>query len=337
MNKLHTFLLPIAVGSFGLLWTPLSENSIISYGIIAFAIIAGIIGLHSAVKQLEENRTSQQEMVKVMGEIVQKSMEEAVTLQQKQTGILEESNGTVVNEIKQISIAIVEQMEKRATSLIGSITDEHEKLVKAITLLEEKMDEGNKILENVSLLMIRELKTVVQQTEEIVSIQSTMPNELSTLQDEISRNQQDALESSRNIEQHLETLSDLQSIVQTHLETSSNTHKQVVSKITDEFTTLGANLDSTTSTLINQLIEYNNRVHNQLNIASTMLEKLENQQMELGNINEKSAENVNAQLNELRNLNKSLVAGIAQIADSKSAERQQLLKIQKDLMKKFSG
>lgn len=335
MDKLHIFLLPIALGGFGLLWTPLNENSIMSYGITAFVVIVGIVGLHSAVKQLESNLASQQEMLKVMGEIVQRSMEEVASTQQKQTDIFEESNGTVVNEMKQISIAIVNQIEKTASDLIGNLTDEQTKMVKAISSLEEKMDEGNKILENVSVLMIQELRTVAHQTEEIVSIQNTLPNELSMLQDVISGNQQDALDTSRNIEEHLEKLTDLQSIVQTHLETSSDTHEQVVSKITEEFSVLSANLESTTSTIIKQLIDYNNRVHDQLNMASTMLEKLDHQQAELGNLNEHSAATVNSQLKELRSLNTSLLAGIAQIADSKSAERQQLLKIQKELIKKF--
>lgn len=337
MNKLHTYLLPIAVGSFGLLLTPIGENQAISYCIIAFAVIVGIVGLHSLVKQQELAQASQQEMLKVLEKVLKDSNEEVANKLQKQIETIDAGTGSIVEEIKQIPIAIVGQIGNTESKLIEHILEEHEKMKTVITSLDDKVDEGNKILENVSVLTIQELRSIVQLTGEIVAVQNTMPNEISMLQSEISRNQIDVLESSRNIEVHLEKLADLQEIVQTHLETSSITHEQVVSKISEEFTAISTNMNYSASTILEQLFDYNNKVQSQLNIASTMLESLEQQQGELNKLNEQSTTTVNAQLKELRSLNKSLVAGISQIADSKSAEREQLLKIQKDLIKKYSS
>ena len=207
----------------------------------------------------------------------------------------------------------------------------------AFSQLEEKIEEGNKVLENVSILMIQELKNIVQITDELVSIQNTMPNELSMLQDAITTNQQDALDTARNLEMHLEKLADLQDIIQSHFETSTLTHEHVVAKIADEFGVVSTNLDVSIANMLAQMEKYNEKVYAQMNNASTMVEKVEQLQTELGKLSEQSTISLSKQLTELKNMNKALLEGISQIADSKSVERQQLLKIQKKLVESFSS
>ncbi|AVK85900.1 hypothetical protein C3943_21580 [Lysinibacillus sp. B2A1] len=337
MNKLHTYLLPVAAGSVGLLWTPLSNNAAITYGILAFAVIVGIVGLHSLTKQREMTNASLQQGLKVMEDAVKVSNNEITNKLQQQLETYKEGNIALNQQLKQefaqLQITIVGQMEKTEQTVSKQQSD----MKQAFSQLEEKIEEGNKVLENVSILMIQELKNIVQITDELVSIQNTMPNELSMLQDAITTNQQDALDTARNLEMHLEKLADLQDIIQSHFETSTLTHEHVVAKIADEFGVVSTNLDVSIANMLAQVEKYNEKVYAQMNNASTMVEKVEQLQTELGKLSEQSTISLSKQLTELKNMNKALLEGISQIADSKSVERQQLLKIQKKLVESFSS
>lgn len=341
MNKLHTYILPVAAGSICLLWTPLCKNEAIAYSVIAFAIIVGIFGLHSLAKQREMNNFSLQQFFKVMEDTVKVSNNE-ITIEMKQQFAAYKEENVALNqqlkqELAQFMTTIVGQLEKTEETIAINLTKQQSDIKQASNLVEGKIEEGNKVLENVSILMIQELKNIVQITDELVSIQNTMPNEFSTLQDAITNNQQEALEIAHSIELQLEKIADLEDNIQSHLEMNSLSHEQVVSKITDEFAIVSKNLDVSREKMLTQIEKYNEKVHAQLNNASTMVEKVEQLQTELGKLSEQSTTSLNKQLTELKNMNKALLEGISQLADSKSIERQHLLKIQKDLVEKFSS
>ena len=141
----------------------------------------------------------------------------------------------------------------------------------------------------------------------------------------------------KNSAAYLEKLADLQDIIQSHFETSTLTHEHVVAKIADEFGVVSTNLDVSIANMLAQMEKYNEKVYAQMNNASTMVEKVEQLQTELGKLSEQSTISLSKQLTELKNMNKALLEGISQIADSKSVERQQLLKIQKKLVESFSS
>lgn len=350
MNKLHTYLLPISLGSISLLLTPLNEQAAVSYPALAVAVVLGVIGLHSLAKQKEISETALQQALKVLEEATKaSSTENAKNLQhqketieagngtlQKQLETTKENNDNVQQQFTQLSAVIIHQLEKMEQAFVTATVNEQTELKQAIQKLQEKVGDGNAVVENVSILMIQEQKNTAQLLEELNSMQAVMPNELSMLQDSITANQQDIFDTTRTVEIHLEKLAGIEEIVQGYLEASATTHEQVVDKITDEFTAISTKLDVSADQLFKQFTASNEQTNKQISTATHLIEKTDQLQIELAKANEQATSTVTKQLNELKGLNKSLLQGIGQIADSKSTERQQLLKIQKELIKEYS-
>lgn len=350
MNKLHMYLLPLSVGSLGVLFTPLHEQAAVSYTALVVAVVLGIVGLHSLAKEKQAQQEVLQHGLKALEETTKTSAIDYTSILKQQQGALDLTNQALQQQLdvaktnnefmqqqfEQLTTTLVAQVEKMESALVTAATTETTHVKQSVQSLQEKVEDGNAIVENVAILMIQEQKTTVQLLEELTALQSALPNDLAMLQDMITANQQDALDATRNVEMHLEKLADLQEIVQAHLETSATTHEQVVGKITEEFTKITTKVDTSTNQLFNELATHNKQAQEQVNMATKLIEKTDQLQVELTKANEKAAATVTKQLTELKGLNKTLVQGIGQIADSKSAERQQLLKIQKELIKEYS-
>lgn len=343
MNKVSTYALPLAVGSVGLLFTPLAEQDVFSYLFVALAIIFGIVGLQSLHNEKQTEAKQLAELIKQANDAQQASL--------KQFEALHTSNSELETAITSIATLIEQQSEstkgetaKQFNELTTSLETQHKQLTEAFTqatndsstAIEHKLDDGNALVENVSLLMIQELKAVVQLLDEANRMQAELPNELTMLQDRITDNQKEVLESVRDLERHVEKLDDLQQTIEQHLDHSSQSHEQVVEQIVKQFEGVSATVEQRSTQVYTQLTEIAKQSQEQVAEMNSLLTTLEQLQKAVDESHAQAGKTVTQQLNEIKGLNKTFVQGIGQLADSKSAERQHLLKIQKDLIGKFS-
>lgn len=317
MKNLHTYMLPVAAGAFALMLSPIAETAAVGYSLIAIIVITGIIGLQSLAKTSETSKVEQQNIVKALEKLEAQSVDS-------------------VKETKQQTAALLEVLAGVGGSL-GNLqtllTSGQENSAKQMMALEEKVDEGNKVIESVSILAIKEIQAIVQFTEELISIQNMMPNELSALQDAITQNQQDLVNHTRNIEDYM---NDLKNVTESHYEQSVTTHESVVEKIREEFDKVSTMVNQETSLLVQQASTSNEHAQKQLNNATDLLANSKNLNSELEKMNKLNNDTVNNQLKELRDISSALLQGIAQLTNSQSVERKQLLAIQKNLINKYA-
>lgn len=353
MNKLHTYMLPIATGAFALMLSPLAETTAIAYSLIAIIVITGIIGLQALAKNNEAANVNDRQIARRL-ESLNDQIENLVQASTKHTEMLKvQSNEqaklaqnteqyiiTLVNAADQQSSNLIEQTKQQTIVLSDNLqtVQSHlevlqQNVTKQIVATEDKVDEGNKVIENVSVLMVKELQRINQNIEELVSMQNTLPIVLDNLQDAITRNQEQLVDDTRNLETQLEALKDLTS---THYEQSSLSHNEVVEKIAQEFTGLSNTVQQETTLLIEQANKTAQDASTQLAKAIEVVANIEKINVELKKYNTTNNDKVDKQLTQLCDISATLLQGIAQLTSSQSAERKQLLSIQKKLISKYA-
>lgn len=353
MNKLHTYMLPIAAGAFALMLSPLAETTAVAYSLIAIIVITGIVGLQALAKNNEATNKNNEQVLQCL-EQVQSQIESLVHASNKQAQLTEQQSAeqlTFAKDMKQHYTTLVEATTEQAISVIEqtkqqtvTLSDNLQKVQSHIDTLqqtmtnhlvatEDKVDEGNKVLESVSVLMVKELQTINHNIDGLVSLQSTLPNELNNLQDVISRNQEQLIDGTRDLELQLESLKD---ITTTHYEQTVSSHQEVIHKISEEFTSLSNAVQQETMLLIEQANSITKVAEDQLMKATGAVQNIENIGKELKKVNATNNDKVDKQLAQLIDISSSLLQGIAQLTNSQSAERKQLLTIQKKLISKYS-
>lgn len=353
MNKLHTYMLPIAAGSFALMLSPLAEITTVAYSLIFIIIITGIIGLQTLAKNNEAVNKKNEKIVQNL-EQLQSQIENLVQDSSKQIQLTEQQTAeqlifakdikqhykTLVEATTEQTASMIEQTKQQTLTLNDSLHKIHasidmlqKAMINHLAVTADKIDEGNTIIENVSILMVKELQTINHNMDGLVSLQSMLPNELNYLQDVISRNQEQLIDGTRELESQLESLKD---IATTHSEQVATSHQELIYKVSEEFTSLSKALQQETMSLIKQANNTTKIVETHLIKTIESIQNIDIIGEELQKINVTNNDKVDQQLVQLIDISSALLQGIAQLTNSQSAERKQLLAIQKKLISKYS-
>lgn len=306
MNKLHVLLLPLSIAFLLMLFTPLGQIDKLNYLFIIVGIL--LLGASLYIWSTEKEKESQR-IIKLLSTINESQYDDDNILRkiaEFKTEISEElENHKKTNtELNQIKISKIEEILKMRESFEDYFSDSKDNIY-------EICNNSNEIVTFVNNIQ-DEIKEIHSNFEEILKF----PDNMLEHTDEIK-----------------ESLRDFPEKLQENMETLNSNHLTGLQKQLDVFVDV--------STIIKEQIDINQKINESFVNYSEELIKTISESQDLNdhiNENNQQSQKTNGQLLvEIKNMQESLIKAISELADSKSKERQYLLKIQSNLLDKYGN
>lgn len=349
MKNIHIYALPIAVGLLGLLASPLSDLTGVVYGLIFVSVVLGIIGIRSIVQSNTAQAHHSQETLHQQLETLVVSnhqlIEEEKTLRTEMKSSFENLTYSIGEKVHQELQTLVvsnhelaeeakifhDTMNVSLSRLHELLADTQETIKKGQTQFssqllefEEKIEDGQVIVKNLGQLVIEKITDALQEsTDELIEGFDTLEETITKQQDDLGDTLREGFnEIDNQLEESRQTVGDIAEDMQKNIAAGMDHSTQVIRERTDVFLSKTAQLDDLMKEQLAQILNLFQEVER---ISKIIKEQ-----------NSHHNQVVATQIGQLAEISPALVEGISQLTDSKSPERKHLLKIQKNLIKKFT-
>ncbi len=374
MKNVHIYALPIAVGLLGLLVSPLADVTGVAYGLVVTSIIAGILGLRSITQSnvtrtqqwqetlhqelgtvvssnqrvMEEEKTSRLELENTLSKIqsVLEEMHETTKMGQAHVSsqlmeieekledgqVMMSSLGKLaIEQMTEVIQSVAEELNEKSHSLEDSLskiqnvfeeiyettktgqTDVSEQLME----IGEKLTDSQVIVSTLGKLMIEAVQSA---TEGLDTLENTLTNQQVDLAEEL-RERFEGVD--QQLEKQTEQAEAMAENIQQTITSGMEESAQVITSQTDKFLSHTKEINEFTKEQFNKIVQ--------------LFEEVEKLSQAVKLQNDQQNRVVTAQLGQLAEISPALVEGISQLTDSKSPERKHLLKIQKNMIEKFTN
>lgn len=374
MKNIYIYALPIAVGLLGLLVSPLADVTGVAYGLVVTSIIAGILGLRSITQSnvtrtqqwqetlhqelgtvvssnqrvMEEEKTSRLELENTLSKIqsVLEEMHETTRMGQAHVSsqlmeieekledgqVMMSSLGKLaIEQMTEVIQSVAEELNEKSHSLEDSLskiqnvfeeiyettktgqTDVSEQLME----IGEKLTDSQVIVSTLGKLMIEAVQSA---TEGLDTLENTLTNQQVDLAEEL-RERFEGVD--QQLEKQTEQAEAMAENIQQTITSGMEESAQVITSQTDKFLSHTKEINEFTKEQFNKIVQ--------------LFEEVEKLSQAVKLQNDQQNRVVTAQLGQLAEISPALVEGISQLTDSKSPERKHLLKIQKNMIEKFTN
>ncbi len=374
MKNIYIYALPIAVGLLGLLVSPLADVTGVAYGLVVTSIIAGILGLRSITQSnvtrtqqwqetlhqelgtvvssnqrvMEEEKTSRLELENTLSKIqsVLEEMHETTKMGQAHVSsqlmeieekledgqVMMSSLGKLaIEQMTEVIQSVAEELNEKSHSLEDSLskiqnvfeeiyettktgqTDVSEQLME----IGEKLTDSQVIVSTLGKLMIEAVQSA---TEGLDTLENTLTNQQVDLAEEL-RERFEGVD--QQLEKQTEQAEAMAENIQQTITSGMEESAQVITSQTDKFLSHTKEINEFTKEQFNKIVQ--------------LFEEVEKLSQAVKLQNDQQNRVVTAQLGQLAEISPALVEGISQLTDSKSPERKHLLKIQKNMIEKFTN
>lgn len=326
MKHLHTIMLPIGIGLFALLWTPLAQQTGSAYGVVAAGIICLIVALMSRAK----NQQQQQQM---MLQLLEETKNSTATVE----AITRLHDAT--NTVQAILTTHQEQMTTTFPKLINQLKDTHEitanihgkvqqrnedtTLVDKLALLDEKIAEANAAREMLMTALINDTRALTEEVQNGV-------DDLRQTNVQLEKTVYDGVEDLRR------AADDLRDTVETKVDEKVEADQDAVEKLEAAFSNIQEALDQTAHTFKDSMEAQGLALSKQASQLQPIIEATNMTTAQLQVFVADFETKLTAQIQQLTMASTQLKEVTTELADSKSTERKQLLNVQKKLLETYS-
>lgn len=317
MKKLYSYMFPISLGAFALVATPVADSDIMISLLVLVGVVTLWLGITSVAKKTDEN---EQKMNLLLNSIEQQTevVREIVTeLQQNSEG--------VKGGLQNIQNALTELNDASEAKLIA-MESNTETLTEELKKLKESHQTGNREIVN-------KQEELLRLTEELVEIQNELPNSFKELQDSISQTNDDQIEVIQGLETHVY---EMKNSKESYHEQLLELNGKIIDTVNARVENLSMYIQEEATTLMKRSEDAQVIALKEVEAFGTLIKQIDvlNQQMQ--HVSKQNQEASVTELERLTEISAALLEGISQLTNSKSAERKQLLTVQKKLIEKFA-
>lgn len=317
MKKLYSYMFPISLGAFALVATPVADSDIMISLLVLVGVVTLWLGITSVAKKTDEN---EQKMNLLLNSIEQQTevVREIVTeLQQNSEG--------VKGGLQNIQNALTKLNDASEAKLIA-MESNTETLTEELKKLKESHQTGNREIVN-------KQEELLRLTEELVEIQNELPNSFKELQDSISQTNDDQIEVIQGLETHVY---EMKNSKESYHEQLLELNGKIIDTVNARVENLSMYIQEEATTLMKRSEDAQVIALKEVEAFGTLIKQIDvlNQQMQ--HVSKQNQEASVTELERLTEISAALLEGISQLTNSKSAERKQLLTVQKKLIEKFA-
>ncbi|QTQ08599.1 hypothetical protein J9174_02670 [Macrococcoides canis] len=314
MKRLYIILFPLSIAIMLLLFTPIGKNESIAYALIAIGTILMIVSLYTIVSEKEHKSKEISNQFSTLSTTITENREQLLL---SINAIEKECNKKLIEEIIVSHEKLLGSISEGNDKILERLSDTNEKLLNGLLddneNLSESISEGNdKILEGLSDANEKLLDRLLDDNENLLESISESNDKYHEVNKEL-----------------IEELSNNTETLTKAIQESSNEISEKQLNISERLSEMISDQSEVYRKIHNS---YEGNIHQLIELISNT--KKFNETISLDNLNQ---QNQNQELlNEIKRLQEVLVQSTSELADSKSEERKQLLKIQKQMIDKYS-
>lgn len=322
--------MPLAIATFLLLFTPLAATSYFTYVFIVVGVILLVMSLftwsaqrsqqeqqfHAILNKISDHQSTLQdnlinfkEDVMINASTVNKNMQDFIVK-------YDESNDVVYNHFKSLDKSInnvTESLRKSSEDLSDKLDDITKDIRDDIESLNKEV---SSILESIKDLSAEVIETTKNNSNEVTEVIKETADETKEITQDIGERVSEKLENFlENINGHIERVVSEQHDL---LQEQQHIYKTVTDKISE-------------------LTRENKNLHVSFAKYTENIDAIQELNQAIAQSNSDNQQKHQQLLNDLKTLNATLVEATSQLADSKSAERKHLLKVQKEILDKYTN
>lgn len=326
MKHLHTIMLPIGIGLFALLWTPLAQQTSVAYGIVAAGIICLIVALMARAK----NQEQQQQLMRQLLEETKKSSAtvEAIAGLHDATNTVQSILTTQQEQMNSTFPQLIDHLKdtKEMTANIHQKVQQHHDdttLVDKLALLDEKIAEANAARETFMLALINDTRALTEEVQNGV-------DDLRQTNVQLEKTVYDGIEDLRRASD------DLRDTIETKVDEKVEADQNAIEKLEAAFNDVQEALHQTAQTFKDSMEAQGMALSAQATQLQPIMEATNMSTAQLQTFVADFETKLTAQLQQLTMASNQLKEVTTELADSKSTERKQLLNVQKKLLETYS-
>ncbi|PKE17028.1 hypothetical protein [Macrococcoides caseolyticum] len=352
MKKLYIILFPLSIAIMLLLFTPIGKNESVAYALITIGTILMITSLYTIVSEKEyKSKEISNQFSKLITTITEnreqfllsinaiekehskKLIEEIRVSNEKLLDSISEGNDKILEGLSETNEKLLDGLlddnGKLNEKLLGSISEGNDKILEGLSETNEKLLDG--LLDDNGKLNEKLLDSISEGNDKILEgLSETNEKLLDGLLDDNGKLNEKLLDSiSEGNDKILEELSNNTETLTKAIQESSNEISEKQLNISERLSEMISDQSEVYRKIHNS---YEGNIHQLIELISNT--KKFNETISVDNLNQ---QNQNQELlNEIKRLQEVLVQSTSELADSKSEERKQLLKIQKQMIDKYS-
>lgn len=315
MSQSHTVTLPVGLGLFALLLTPIAQQAAIAYSAIALGVVFLILAFVSQAKQ-QQHRTLKLQALEQLVEKSQLDNQKLLTTTQTSQATVEEMLQQFLPSYQQQAVSNAEKINQTLEQLVNGVND------------------GNQVRETLTMALITDTRNLAADVSAILDEMQAGFDRLDETITQLDNTTRDSIEDLRDSMD--DTTSKISDRISSVIEQTKEADEALVGNLTAAFNDVCAELQQTATMFETNVVAQTAATTEQANQLQPIIQTTQATTEQLVSHTTDFSMKLTEQLQQLMIMNRQLIDATTELADSKSAERKRLLNVQKKLLETFS-